>query len=55
MQWAKQYQRPPGPGELRGLVDARVREEVLYREALAMGLDQGDGMIRRQLAQSSSS
>jgi peptidyl-prolyl cis-trans isomerase C len=51
MQWAKQYQRPPGPAELKGLVDARVREEVLYREALAMGLDQDDGIIRRQLAQ----
>jgi peptidyl-prolyl cis-trans isomerase C len=50
-QWAKQYRRLPGPTELQGLVDARVREEVLYREALAMGLDRDDSMIRRQLAQ----
>ena len=51
MQWAKQYQRPPGPAELQGLVDARVREEVLYREALAMGLDQDDSIVRRRMAQ----
>jgi hypothetical protein len=38
-------------GELRGLVDARVREEVLYREALAMGLDQGDSVVRNRLGQ----
>jgi peptidyl-prolyl cis-trans isomerase C len=50
-QWTRQYQRTPGPMELRGLVDARVREEVLYREALAMGLDEDDGIIRRRLAQ----
>ena len=50
-QWTSQYRRPPSPAELQGLVDARVREEVLFREALAMGLDQDDGIIRRRLAQ----
>lgn len=50
-QWTKQYRRPPGPAELRSQVDARVREEVFYREALAMALDQGDDTIRRRLAQ----
>jgi hypothetical protein len=50
-QWTKQYQRPPGPAELRSMVDLRAREEVFYREALAMGLDQGDDTIRRRLAQ----
>jgi hypothetical protein len=50
-QWTKQYQRQPAPAEMQRLVDARVREEVLYREALAMGLDQDDGIVRRRLAQ----
>lgn len=49
--WLRQYQRPPAPEELRGLIDDRVREEVLYREALAMGLDRDDSIVRRRLAQ----
>ena len=32
-------------------MENRIREEVLYREALAMGLDQEDTVIRRRLAQ----
>ena len=34
--WMVQWRRPPTPEEMRGLVDTRVREEVLYREALAI-------------------
>lgn len=49
--WQRTWQRPPTPEELRGAVEARVREEVLYREALAMGLDQHDTVVRRRLAQ----
>jgi peptidyl-prolyl cis-trans isomerase C len=49
--FVKQRQRPPTEEELRGLIDARVQEEVLYREALAMGLDQDDTIIKRRLAQ----
>lgn len=49
--WEAQWRRPPSDGELAALVDARVREEVLYREALALGLDEGDTIIRRRLAQ----
>ncbi|MDH5565021.1 MAG: hypothetical protein OEY91_15535, partial [Nitrospirota bacterium] len=37
--FAKTWQRPPTPEELAGLVRDRVREEVYYREAMAMGLD----------------
>jgi hypothetical protein len=47
----KQWQRPPDPQELQGLIDSRIREEVLYREALAMGLDKDDTIVRRRLAQ----
>jgi len=44
-------QRPPTREEWEGLVRARVREEVYYREALALGLDKDDLIIRRRLQQ----
>jgi len=43
------WQRPPGADELQGLIDDYVREEVLYREAVKMGLDENDTVIRRRL------
>lgn len=47
----KVWQRPPTEVELDGLLQAYVREEVLYREALSMGLDAGDEVVRRRMAQ----
>lgn len=41
--------RPPTQEELSGLIDNCVREEVYYREALAMGLDQNDPQVRQRL------
>jgi parvulin-like peptidyl-prolyl isomerase len=49
--WTRQWKRPPTEKELRGLVEDFIRQEILYREALAMGLDQNDTVIRRRLAQ----
>lgn len=49
--WVAKWQREPSAPELQALIQARVDEEVLYREAIAMGLDQGDEIIRRRLAQ----
>ena len=49
--WERKWQRLPSEQELNGLVEAQIREEVLYREALAMGLDQDDTIIRRRMAQ----
>ena len=49
--WTAQRQRPPTPVEMRSLVESRVREEILYREALTLGLDQGDAIVKRRLAQ----
>jgi len=49
--WRAKWQRPPTPAEWRGLVDGKIREEILYREALAMGLDQDDAIVRRRLGQ----
>ena len=44
-------QRPPTREEWEGLIRDRVREEVYYREALALGLDKDDTVIRRRLQQ----
>jgi parvulin-like peptidyl-prolyl isomerase len=51
MVWSAQWQRPPTPEEVHSLVEDRVREEILYRESLALGLDQGDTIVKRRLAQ----
>lgn len=49
--WLAQGRPAPTPAELQSLVEGRIREEVLYREALALGLDAGDTIVRRRLAQ----
>ena len=49
--FSRTWQRPPTREELDGLIRDRVREEVYYREAVAMGLDQNDPVIRRRLHQ----
>lgn len=49
--WTRQFQRSPTAEELRELVEQHVREEVLSREALALGLDRDDTIVRRRLAQ----
>lgn len=49
--FAKTWQRPPSREELDGLIRDRVREEILCREAMALGLDQDDTIIRRRLRQ----
>lgn len=47
----QQMGRAPTDAELDNLVERYVREEVLYREALRLGIDQDDAIIRRRLAQ----
>ena len=47
----KVWQRPPTETELNGLVEDFIKEEIYYREALAIGLDQNDTIIRRRLRQ----
>jgi hypothetical protein len=49
--WSRQWQRQPQRDELQALVTAYLREELLAREALALGLDVGDSVVRRRLAQ----
>lgn len=45
------WNRPPAERELRNWVEQYVREEVLYRSALSLGLDKDDSIIRRRLRQ----
>ncbi len=49
--FARTWQRAPTPGELKGLIDEYVLEEVYYRAALRMGIDEDDTVIRRRLRQ----
>jgi hypothetical protein len=49
--FSQTWLRPPTEDELSGLIKEHVRDEVYYREALAMGLDQNDPLIRRRMRQ----
>ncbi|MBP6597377.1 MAG: hypothetical protein KA196_07660, partial [Arenimonas sp.] len=49
--FAAVWMRPPTAAELKGLVDDYLAEELYYREAVAMGLDQDDTVVRRRLRQ----
>jgi peptidyl-prolyl cis-trans isomerase C len=51
MSFVSQWHRQPTPEEFRGLVESFIRQEVLYREALAMGLDKDDTIVKRRMAQ----
>jgi hypothetical protein len=49
--WSKRMGREPTVEELRGQVNQLIREQILSREAVSMGLDEGDMVVRRRLAQ----
>ncbi|MDE2368811.1 MAG: peptidyl-prolyl cis-trans isomerase [Burkholderiales bacterium] len=49
--WQSQWGRAPDAAELKDLVAKEVHDEILYREALAMGLDRDDVIVKRRLAQ----
>jgi len=49
--FARTWQRPPTVEELDGLIEDHIREEVYYREAMAMGLDRDDTIVRRRMRQ----
>lgn len=49
--FAKTWQRPPTDAELKDMIGEWVREEVATREAMALGLDRDDTVIRRRLRQ----
>jgi parvulin-like peptidyl-prolyl isomerase len=49
--WEKQWRRLPTKEELQKLIEQFIQEEVLYREALSLGLEKDDTIVRRRLAQ----
>jgi PPIC-type PPIASE domain len=49
--FSRTWRRPPTATELGGLIRDYVREEVFAREAVALGLDKDDTIIRRRLRQ----
>ena len=51
VQATRQWGREPEPQALAALVEADIREQVMYREALAAGLDRDDVVVRRRLVQ----
>ena len=50
-QWEKRWNRLPTRTEIDGLIQAYIREDVLYRQAVAMGLNEDDPITRRRMAQ----
>jgi len=48
--WMLAGRAAPSAKQMQSLINDRVREEVLYREALALGLDKDDTIVKRQLA-----
>jgi hypothetical protein len=49
--FTRSWQRPPTPAEREGLIRDYIRDEVYAREAIALGLDEDDLVIRRRLRQ----
>ncbi|WP_172332475.1 peptidyl-prolyl cis-trans isomerase [Mangrovicoccus sp. HB161399] len=50
-QFASVWGRPPSPAELEALMQDWAAEEAMVREARALGLDRGDGVVRSRLRQ----
>jgi peptidyl-prolyl cis-trans isomerase C len=49
--WTRQWGHAPDSNQMKNLIDEHVREEILYREALASGLDKDDTIVRRRLVE----
>lgn len=47
--WAQTWHRAPRVDELDGMIRDYIREEIYYREALRLGLDKDDAIVRRRL------
>lgn len=50
-QFQRVWQRTPTREELQGLIDSWVREEIIYREGVAAGMERGDEVVRRRVVQ----
>jgi hypothetical protein len=50
-QWQQRWNRPPTRKEIDGIINSYVRENILYQQAVAMGLGEDDPITRRRVAQ----
>lgn len=50
-EWESRWNRPPTRQEIEAVIQQYVREDILYRQAVAMGLNQDDPITRRRMAQ----
>ena len=49
--WKQQVGRNPSEDEIIRIINDYLEEEILYREAIALGLDKDDRIIKRRMAQ----
>jgi hypothetical protein len=49
--WRAQGRPAPTPAEMGHLIESWVRDEILFREAVALGLDQNDTIVKRRMVQ----
>ena len=49
--WQKKQMRTPSDAELQQIIDGEVYNEIMSREAVKLGLEREDGVIRRRLVQ----
>ncbi len=50
-QFSARMNRAPRLEEMEAILDRNVRDEIMVREALELGLDEGDGIVRNRLVQ----
>lgn len=50
-QFQAKLNRPPSEDDIEASIDRYISNEILVREARALGIDQGDGIIRNRLVQ----
>ena len=50
-EWESRWNRPPTREEINGLIQSYIKEDVLYRQAVEMGLNEDDPITRRRMAQ----
>lgn len=47
--WEQMWRRPPDANEIDSLIRDYIKEEIYYREAKRLGLDEDDAVVRRRL------
>ena len=51
MLFESQWRRPPTRDEFNAMIEERIKGDILYREALSLGLDKNDTIVKRRMAQ----